>query len=214
MHDLVAVQGRKVTIRIETRGKLFAKGGEIVMVSINGKSVGNVLSGGDGFAFSHFTPLKTGIHRIAAKSGAEEGSGLLLSLKKGAGIVFVDVEGSLVEGPFSMKPRSDSREGIREINRKFPVVFVSSGMAGTRALKAWLKENGFPELPIVPWDGGQIFEDIHEMGLLIRTIIGSPEMITSARQYRPSAFSFTASEGAREVKDWEEMRKILRSGSF
>ncbi|MCL4477285.1 MAG: hypothetical protein M1508_13875 [Nitrospirae bacterium] len=214
VHDLIAAQGKRITIRIETRGKFFSKGGEVVMVSINGKAAGNVLSGGDGFAFRQFTPVKTGIHRITAKSGADEGSGLLLSLKKGTGIVFVDVEGSLLESPFSRKPRSGSKEGIQEINRKYPVVFLSSGKAGTGALKAWLKENGFPELPVVPWDEGKIFDDILEKGLTIRAIIGSPDIIVSAREYRPGAFSFSEAEGAKEVKNWEEIRKILRSGGF
>ncbi len=214
VHDLIAAQGKRITIRIETRGKFFGKGGEVVMVSINGKPAGNVLSGGDGFAFRQFTPVKTGIHRITAKSGTDEGSGLLLSLKKGTGIVFVDVEGSILEGPFSRKPRKGSREGIEEINRRFPVVFLSSGIAGTKALKAWLKENGFPELPVVAWKGGKIFEDTHEKGLTIRAIIGGPDIIVSAREYRPRAFSFTEAEGAQETKDWEELRKILRSGGF
>jgi len=214
VHDLIAAQGKKITLRIETRGKFFSKGGEVVMVSVNGKPEGKVLSGGDGFAFKQFVPPKTGICRIVAKSGAEEGFGLLISLKKGTGIVFVDGEESLLEGPFSRKPRSGSRDGIREINRRFPVVFLSSGMVGTKVLKAWLKKNGFPELPVVPWDEGKIFEDIHDRGLAIKAIIGGPDIIASASEYRPRAFSFTEAEGAQEVKDWEEIRKILRSNGF
>lgn len=214
VHDLIAVRGKKITIRVETRGKFFSKGGEVVELSIDGKPLGSILSGGDGLAFRQFTPVQTGIHRITAKSGTAEGSGLLYSLKKGAGIVFVDVEGSLLESPFSRKPRKGSREGIEELSRRFPVVFLSSGIAGAKALKSWLKENGFPELPVVAWKGGKIFEDTHEKGLTIRAIIGGPDIIVSAREYRPRAFSFTEAEGAQETKDWEELRKILRSGGF
>jgi hypothetical protein len=214
VHDLIATQGKKITIRIETRGKFFSKGGEVVMVSVDGKPEGNVLSGGDGFAFKQFIPPKTGIYRIAAKSGTEQGSGLIISLKKGTAIVFVDVEESLFEGPFSRKARSGCKEGIQEIKRRFPVVFLGSGKTGAKDIKAWLKENGFPEAPVVLWDEGKIFEDTHEKGLAIRAIIGSSDVIVSAREYRPRAFSFTEAEGAREVKDWEEIRKALRSGGF
>jgi hypothetical protein len=214
VHDVIAVRGKKITISIETRGKFFSKGGEVIQLSIDGKPAGNVLSGGDGLAFRQFTPQKTGIHRIIARTGTEEGSGLLISMKQGTGIVYVDMEGSLLEAPFSMKPRSGSKEGIEEIGRKYPVVLLGSEKAGTKTLKAWLKKNGFPELPVIPWDAGKIFEDSHEKGLAIRAIIGSPDIIVSAKEYRPRAFSFTETEGAREVKDWEELRKILRSGGF
>ncbi len=214
VHDLIAATGEKVAIRIETRGKVFARGGEVVRLSVNGKPLGSVLSGGDGVAFRQFVPPKAGLYRIAARSGSEEGSGLLLSLKKGAGIVFVDVEGSLWEEAFMPRPRSGSKEGLREINRRFPVVLLSSGRASAHVLKAWLRENGFPELPVVFWDEGRIFRDVHDKGLTIRAVIGGNDVVVSAEEYRPKAFSFTEAEGAREVKDWDEMRKILRSGGF
>lgn len=214
VHDAIAARGKKIIISIETRGRFFSKGGEVVQLSIDGKPEGNVLSGGDGFAFGQFTPQKTGIYHIIAKTGTEEGSGLLISMKQGTAIVYVGVEGSLLEAPFSMKPRSGSKGAIEEIGRKYPVVLLSSEKAGTKTIKAWLKKNGFPELPVIPWDGGKIFGDSHEKGLAIRAIIGSPDIIVSAKEYSPRAFSFTETEGAREVKDWEELRKVLRSGGF
>ncbi len=214
VRDLIAARGEKIAVRIETRGTFFAKGGEMVRLSINGKPYGSVLSGGDGFAFKQFVPEKAGLYRIVARSGAEEGFGLLISLKKGTGIIFVDVEGSLWEGPFRPRPRSGSKEALQEISRKSPVVLLNSGGAGTKVLKAWLKENGFPELPVVSWDEGRIFREIHGKGLRIRAVVGNHDVVLSAREYRPEAFSFSETEGAREVKDWNEIRKILRSGGF
>ena len=214
VHDLVAVQGEKALIRVETRGKFFSRGGKVVELFINDRAAGRILSGGDGFAFRQYTPGKTGIQRITARSGADEASGLLLSLRKGTGIVFVEAEGGLLEGPFSKEPRKGSKEALGELSRRFPVVFLSSGMTGTVPLKAWLKEKGFPALPVVPWDQGNVFEDARRKGLVIRAVIGSPEIIESAGEYHPRAFSFTDAEGATQVKDWEELRKLLVSGGF
>lgn len=214
VHDLIGVQGEEVVIKVETRGKFFSRGGEIVQLFIDGRSAGNILSGGDGFAFRRYTAGKTGLHRVEARSVADEGFGFVLTLKKGTGIVFVDLAGSLFEGPFSANPKKGSVEVLREINRRFPVVFLASGMIGTRAAKVWLKKSGYLELPVIPWDDGKIFGDTYEKGLRIRAIIGSPEMILSAREYHPRAFSFTETEDAREVRDWEEIGKILRSGGF
>lgn len=210
VHDLITPQAQKVMLKAETRGKFFRKGGEVVEFFINGKTIGNALSGGDGFAFKQFTPQKSGTYRVTAKSGTDEAHGILLSLKKGTGIVFVDVEGSLIESPFSGKPRDGSVETIKELGRRFPVVFLSSGITGERVLKAWLKKNEFTELPVVPWDEGKTFDELHEMGFVMKAVIGRPEMIESAKEYHPNAFTFQESEGAKEVKDWKEIGKALK----
>ncbi|MEW6215248.1 MAG: hypothetical protein AB1478_08650 [Nitrospirota bacterium] len=209
VHDMIVSKGKEVMLRVETKGKLFGKGGEIVEFFVDGKSIGKSLSGGDGFAFRHFAPLKTGLHRITARSDRDEGNGLLLVLKKGSRIIFVDVEGSLLER-FSMKPRHRSQKAIKEIRKRFPVVFLQTGLLGIKAIKAWLKKNEFIELPLVSWRQGAIFDEISEKGFKIKAIIGSPDVIKSAKEYKPMAFSFEEAEDAVEVKDWEEISNKLR----
>jgi hypothetical protein len=100
VHDTVAPKGQESMLTVETKGKLFREGGELVEFFVDGKSLGKSLSGGDGFAFKRLVPSRAGIYRITVKSKREEGQGLLLSLRKGDGILFVDVEGSLFEGGF------------------------------------------------------------------------------------------------------------------
>ncbi|MDH5767900.1 MAG: hypothetical protein OEZ31_02950 [Nitrospirota bacterium] len=210
VHDMVMPQGEEMMLRAETKGKIFSKGGERVEFFVEGKSIGKTLSGGDGFAFKQFTPLKTGIHRITVTSGIGEGNGLLLSLKKGTRIVFIDVEGSLLRGPFSKEPRQGSQKAIKEIYRKFTIVFLQTGLLNVKTLKAWLKENKFIEVPVIPWGQGSLFDDIHKKGFKIKAIIGSEAVIESAKGYKPLAFSFEGGEDAKEVKDWEEIQKKLK----
>jgi len=210
VHDMVMPQGEEMMLRAETKGKIFSKGGERVEFFVEGKSIGKTLSGGDGFAFKQFTPLKTGIHRITVTSGIGEGNGLLLSLKKGTRIVFIDVEGSLLRGPFSKEPRQGSQKAIKEIYRKFTIVFLQTGLLNVKTLKAWLKENKFIEVPVIPWGQGSLFDDIHKKGFKIKAIIGSEAVIESAKGYKPLALSFEGGEDVKEVKDWEEIQKKLK----
>lgn len=210
IHDMVALKGERVMLKAETRERFLSKGGEVVEFFVNGKSIGRALSGGDGFAFKEFIPLKTGMYRITVKSGSEEDCGLFLSLKKGDRIVFVDVEGSLLEGIFSKKPKHGSQKAIERIGRRFPVVFLQTGLLSVKAIKEWLKKNGFIELPVIPWREGTIFNEINEKGLKIKAIIGSAAVIESAREYKPKAFSFEDVEDAEEVKDWEEIGEKLK----
>lgn len=210
VHDMVVPQGEEVLLGAETKGKLLSKGGELVEFFVDGKSIGKTLSGGDGFAFRQFTPFKTGLHRIAVKSGVGEGNGLLLSLKKGTKIVFVDVEGSLLKGSFSKEPKQGSQKAIKEIYRRFPIVFLQTGLLNVKALKVWLKEHQFIELPVIPWKQGALFDNINEKGFKIKAIIGSEAAIESAKGYKPLAFSFEEVEDTKKVKDWEEIRKKLK----
>ncbi len=215
VNDVIVPKGEKVMLRAETKSRLFSKGGEIVEFLVDGKSIGKVLSGGDGVAFKQFTPHKTGIHHLYARSGKDEGRGVLLSLKKGTGIVVVDVDGSILEKSFSRRPRSGSRKAIDEISRRSPVAFLSSGLLSIKMVKAFLRETEFKEAPVVPWEGGAAFEEIHERGFNLKAIIGGPQVIESSRKYqsgkyRSLAFSFEEAEGAIEVKNWDEIEKKLK----
>jgi len=210
VHDMVVPEGKRVMLRGETKGKLFSKGGEVIEFFVDGKSLGSTLSGGDGLAFRQFVPPGPGLYHVTARSGNEKGKGVILALRKKTGIVFIDLEGSVLGGPFSGRSMSGSQKVIKEINRRFPVVYIQTGFAGIKMLKESLKENGFTPSPVVAWNNGAIFDDIYERGFTIKAIIASPHIIQSAMKYHPLAFSFQSADDAVEVKDWEEIRKRLK----
>ncbi|HAM49632.1 MAG TPA: hypothetical protein DCP92_02645 [Nitrospiraceae bacterium] len=210
VQDTIAIKGEDVVLAAETRGRFFKRGGEVVEFFVDRRSLGKVLSGGDGVAFKTFLPKKASLYRIAVKAGQDEGHGLLLSLEKGSRIVFVDVEASLMEELFSGKSKQGSQAAVRDIQRRFPVVFLQTGPLSAKQVKEWLKEHGFIKSPLLPWKQGAVFDDMIGKGFRIRAIIGGPDVIESAKGYTTSAFSFEEEENAREVKDWEEIRKTLR----
>jgi hypothetical protein len=210
VYDTVVPAGQKIMLRAETSGRLFRKGGELVEFFVDGKSIGKTLSGGDGVAFKQFTSAKTGLRQISVRSDKDEDTGLLLSLKKGSSIVFVDVEGSLLEGLFSGKPKHGSQKAIKEIHKRYPIVYLQTSLIGVRAVKEWLEENEFPKLPVVPWRQGSIFKETAGKGFRIKAIIASSKVIESAEEHKPLALNFEASEGAEMVKDWEEISKKLQ----
>lgn len=210
IHDMIVLKGEETMLKAETRGKFLSKGGKVVEFFVDKKSIGKSLSGGDGFAFRQFTPLKAGIYHITVTSGKDEGNGLILSLKKVNRIIFIDVEGSLFEGLFSKKPKKGSQKIIKKISKRFPVVFLQTELLSVKAIKTWLKKNGFVDLPVIPWRQGMIFDEIQEKGLKIKAVIGNQSVIESAKKYKPKAFIFEDVEGAEEVKNWEEIGKKLK----
>ena len=209
VHDMIALKGKPFMLVAETRGKFFPKGGEVVEFFIDDKSIGKNLSGGDGFTYKKFIPAKTGLHRVRAESDGDKGAGLLLCLEKGNSIVFIDVLGSVLDSLFSMKPKEKSQEVIKQISKRFPIVYLHTGVPGLGIMRKWLKENNFKEAPLILWEQGAIFDEIRQNGLKIKAVIGSPSVIESAKQYTPKAFSFDDVEGAEEVKDWKEIEKKI-----
>jgi hypothetical protein len=209
--DMVMLLGERIMLRAQTRGKVFRKGGELVEFFVDGTSIGRTLSGGDGVAFKPYTPQKAGLHQIQVKSGVDEDRGLLFSLKKGTGVVFVDVEGPLLEDWFSRKPKMGSQDAVKEISKSFPVVFLQRGFVGVKLIKTWLMDHGFTALPVVPWADGKVFELLVEKGLRIEAVIGSETVIQSATKYEPRSFSFKPADKAVWVKEWKEIEEELRS---
>ncbi len=208
--DLVAVKGEEVMLRAETRGLFFERGGELVEFYVDGKLIGKNLSGKGGVALKPYRVAKSGVHRIRVKSGSDEDEGLLLSPVEGAKIVVVDIESGLfVEGaPGRAKP--GSRKALKAIGSRYPVVLLQSGVIGARTLKLWLRENEYEAYPVVPWNGGAVFDELSRKGLKIRALVGGPNIIQSAGKHTPPAFWFDRTEKAEKVKDWESLAKKLR----
>jgi hypothetical protein len=208
--DDVCLKGETIMLQAQTKDNFFPKGGELVEFIINEKSLGKNLSGGDGYAFREFTPARTGLYKISAKSKNESGNGFLLSLKKGSEIVFIDVEGSLFPPFSSTESMPGSQKVVKAISKRFNIVYMQSGMFSVITLKKWLVKNSFPESPVLSWKNGEIFDAISKKGIRIKYVIGSPAVIDSAREYKPKAFSFKEADFGDQVKDWEEIGKKMK----
>jgi hypothetical protein len=209
VYDDVAVKGHEVMLRAETRGMLLSRGGDVVEFIVDGRSIGKNLSGRDGFAVKTFVPARTGLYKINVKSGDDKDSGILLALEKKTRIVFIDVGGSLLEGPFEAE-RQGSSKAVTRIHKRFPIVYLIKGLLGVESVRSWLKKNNFPVAPVLPWGQGEVFREIKERDLQIKAVIGGPDVIESAREYKPLAFSFDSMEDAEVVENWREIEKKLK----
>jgi hypothetical protein len=210
VYDDVALKGREIMLRAETRGVLFSKGGEVVEFTVDGRPIGKNLSGTDGFAVKEFIPTRTGLHKISVKSGDDKDSGLLLALERKSRLVFIDVGGSLLEGPFGEAEKPGSSKAVTRIHKRFPIVYLLKGLLSVEATRTWLKKNNFPVAPILPWRQGDVFGEIKERDLQIKAVIGGPDVIESAQKYKPPAFSFDSVEDAEVVENWREIEKKLK----
>lgn len=208
--DSIALSESAHMLTVKTKGRFFPKGGEVVEFFADDISIGKNLSGGDGRAFKEFTPGHRGLYRISAVSGKERGRGLLLVLDKGEGIVFIDIEGSLSGGVFPMKPGKESRDSIKRISERFPLIYLKSTMLGAGFLKVWLKKYDFEDAPVLEWRGGDVFKEVTGYGMKIRAVIGAPPVIESAEGFTSALFSFDGGDGAEDISGWDQLDEKIR----
>lgn len=210
VHDMVALTREEVLIKVETKSGYFSKGGQTVEFSINGKSAGKVLSGGDGIGYKIFRSGRPGMYTVSARYDKDTDTGNVLVLKKGTGIVFIDIEGSLLAAPFAKNPIASSREVIKKIVKKYSVVYLHTGTIGIREVKEWLRKNRFPAAPVVAWQMGDVFAALYNKGLRMKAVVGSQAVIDSANSYNPAVFVFDEQDDAKNLKTWQEIEKKLR----
>lgn len=210
VYDAVAAQGEEVRLKAETRGTLFTQGGELVEFFVDDVSLGKNLSGGDGLAYRQYTASRPGMKTVRAVSRNAEGTGTLLVVKRGAGVVAVDVEGTLIFKGFMFPGRPESLKALELIAKRYPLVYLQTGDTNFKAVRLWLKEYEYADAPLLPWDGGSLFDSLEKKGIKLRAVIGGPAVIESAARHKPQAFSFDPVKGAVRLKSWKDLEGQLK----
>lgn len=212
VYDTVAIKNEEAVIKIEIKEGLFKKGGELVEIFIDEKSIGKALSGIDGFAFKYHKPNRIGLFKIFVKSATKSSSANLLVLPKKSEVVLVEFEGGLLENnPFQYRTsvREGSQKVIRQINKKYPVIILQSGIMGKKFIREFLKKHGFIDLLVIPCKEGHCYEEFKQKGIVIKAIVGDIYITNFENKEKPIFFSFRKREGAIPVDDWEDIKNIL-----
>jgi hypothetical protein len=199
--DALAVKGKPLMLKARTGGRFFGRGGELVDYYVGERHLGRTLSGGDGKAYMEHVPGRKGLFPLRVSSRGEEDSGLLLVLEEGDALVLVDVAGSLMSASFFGEPKEEAREAVETIAAKYPVLYLSKQVPGREVIETWLREKEYPEAPVMDWKGGRILSRIRKMGLGIRAVMGSAEVVERARKYDAELYLFDEKRGGKKWKD-------------
>lgn len=212
VYDDISTKGEKIFLKAESNGRFFKKGGKLIEFFYGNKSLGKRLSGGDGFALMEFTPTITGILKIKARvvDSKEETEGILLSLNKGKSIILIEVEKVLYKNIFNKEPVKDSLKGVKELSKRYPIVYIYSDFTDIEKIKEWLKSHSYPEYPVMNIKNGSLISEIIEKGLKIKAIICSSNLLEFIKEYKINAYSFESSDYAQEVDNWDEILKMIK----
>ena len=198
-----------VWLTVVTKGLLFVEGGQRVDVSVDNQTLGQILTGGDGYGYLKYTPQHPGLMRIEARSNSETGSGLLLVTKPQDKVLLVDLEGSFQTVLFSSSEKSEAKKAVETLAQNFKIIYLSK-LVGKRIASFWLEEERFPESVVLRWPGAELLESLHKKGLSLYAIVGSPEILSDSAKYVERRFSFEETDNGQTVGDWAELTERLK----
>jgi hypothetical protein len=207
--DEITSLGHPVFIRVLTKGKFFAAGGQRVTVQIGEQMPQLILTGGDGYGRIKFVPEKTGTITISVKYKEETDSAELLILKKTESLLLIEVDVALRNGIFSPTPLSESQAVLKDLASEFYIVYLY-GIVGKHPTKAWLESNQFPQGILLQNKGIATITDLIEKNIMIKGFIGSAKTASEAAPYIEKAIAFEKIPGGIKVGNWKEVKEVIK----
>jgi hypothetical protein len=206
--DTVSSFNESIKLKALTKGRFFPEGGKLVTYRVDGMGIGTTLSGGDGYAFMKYKSTSRGIKILKVESGEDTDEGVLLITGKKDRVILIEIESALFDSMLSFKPSEKGRGPLNQLSKKNRIIYISTLMGMTQSRK-WLKEHEFPSSPVFKWDGAELIDYLKEKHIPLYAIIGSPDVLTEASGIG-KRFSFTETEDATEVRDWDELIEKLK----
>jgi len=207
--DSVTTTGTPFSLKVLTKGNLFPQGGCMVDIYLEDKKLGRILSGGDGYGYLRYIPKHPGMKTMAARTATHTGTGILLVMAKTEKAVLVEIEGGLNKTIFSEKFRTDTRNALKILSKKFKLIYLTRliGQTGSKKILAIAK---LPKAVVIRWQGPETLEDLTNRHITLYAIIGSEAIISEASTYVKKRFSFEETEDDTYVADWSDILKRLK----
>jgi len=205
--DSVTTAHTPVYLKVLTKGILFPTGGRLVDIYSEGRKIGRILSGGDGYGFMKIIPEAAGLKTVEARMDGDSDSAHMLVMKKTDRAILFDIE-VLSRTLFSKTVRSDTSNALNTLNKKFKLIYLTR-LLGPDLAKKIIAKAELPVSAVLPWQGPDLFEDLKSRQITLTAIIGSADIVSEAAGEVPYRFTFEETEDETYVKDWQDIIKQL-----
>lgn len=147
-------------------------GGESVEFLVDGASIGQTMTGGDGWARKEFVPRKKGVLELTIRLAhgkrvkAQSATAIIRSVKRTRPIILVELEAAMTHvetpkfGPFDLsafgqtqggfaKPLVGSVEALTAVSKRVALLYLLIGKTSQAPdVHEWLAEHAFPSGPV------------------------------------------------------------------
>jgi hypothetical protein len=207
--DDVTMVHTPTRIRVLTKGRIFARGGRLVDIYLDGHLLKRILTGGDGYGYLRYTPRTEGLKHIEARSEGKRSSGMHLVTSKNDKTIIIDIEGAFKDAIFSKEIRANSRQTVKALNNAYKIIYISR-FVGKGVSRSWLEKEDFPQSVILRWQGPNTFKTLEKRGVPLYAVIGSATVIAAAKEHIEHRYTFEKSKDGKTVKDWDEILNLLQ----
>ena len=209
--DTIMVKGLSAQISVQTRRVIFPFGGGRVALFFGQKSLGTILTGGDGYGFLTVIPEKTGLIDVTAYFDGKKDSGTVLVVEKEftQAAVAIEIEAGLGKASFSKRFKRDSRKTVALLNDRFPIIYLTR-FIGISLSRTLLYRNNYPRSVVLRWHGSRTIDWLSSKGIFLHAVIASASLLAECPQNIAHRISFEEIEDGVTVADWIEIREQLK----
>lgn len=208
--DRVAVIDQPVQLAVRTGGRFLSMGGQLVVLSVGGTRLRQILTGGDGYGYLMYTPTEIGLKKITAVHNDQRETARLLVLSADARVILIDVETALRESAIAPRLREDSRQAMESLNREYQIIYLYT-LTGQNLNRQWLDSNGLPASVILAWRDAAPVRALERLGISTHAIVGSANQLKSSNDTIAHRFSFEDTKEGLRVKSWAQVLEALQA---
>ena len=208
VYDRITTPGIPIYLKVLTKGKFFAAGGERITFYLNEKQLGKTLTGGDGYGYLKVTPEQKGMQEIEVRTENDEGNGHLLVLDRDEKVIVIEIEGALKTSLYSEDIRTESRNVVEALSRSYKIIYLTRFL-GLNISKTWMQNEKLPVSAVIRWEGTDTFEDLKENGVYLWVLIGSAGLVSTSSDYFEKSYTFEETETGTKLENWSEIEKLL-----
>jgi hypothetical protein len=208
VYDRVTSVDFPVFLKVETRRYGFPEGGTRVRLFLDGRPLGEILTGGDGRGYLKYTPPSSGQLRITARWHDAEDTGRLLVVGPREKTVVVEMDAALRANALDLALREGSAAALETLSRRYRLIYLSS-LLGAFTAEKWLAETGLPQAVVLRNRGEVTFTQLAAHGVHPFAVIGSAALMTAGLPQVKHRISFEKTPDGKTVKDWPAALEAL-----
>ncbi|MDZ7597542.1 MAG: hypothetical protein U5J82_04435 [Desulfobacterales bacterium] len=210
VYDRVTGVGSPVFLEVETRRFGFPEGGTRVRLFLDGRALGEILTGADGRGYLKYTPSATGELRLAGRWQDAEDTGRLLVLGPKEKVVVVEVDSALRSNPLDLAVRAGSAAALETLTRGYRLIYLGSLLALHQHAESGSPPTGWPQTLILRRTGGQAtFKYLAAHGVHPFAVVGSAGLLSASKPHVKRRFSFEQTADGETIKDWPAVLEAL-----
>jgi hypothetical protein len=208
VYDRITSVNQPVFLKVQTRGKFFAEGGQRVTLALDDEKTFNLMTGGDGYGYVKYTPSTAGRYKIRVVPDDGSTSAILLVVAPVDRIILIEIEMLLKSGILTPEQKESARQVLGSLSRDYHLVYTTRFL-GAPSAKQLLTSMKFPVSLTLEGSIPNIYKQLSDSNLKVGAIIGSAGSFAGSIQDSTLRLTFDQTEKGTTVEDWNQIQKIL-----